>query len=462
MFKRIIPLVIALLVVGAPEASAQKFLEKLKQQVEKSYREATSGGKTRKPSGQQRQPAQKAPAQQQQKAPVVEYVPIPSGHAALFEPIGYATTRGQLGGKAFGPITKQSEVKAWEDSFQSIELSTNQRLVDEYLAYEEYLAVDRDYGWEGNYTRRDVARREIEARCKALSDYVTKLKYSKDPALSGNREGKDVMLSFGKLLDGEIYKRTLNSPIEPLKILLDKEVMEYFETYGGLEAAYLGERTKWYPYKEVETVGTSIEGLEGYVNLNGEIDIQGLKFSLKGNAATLKEIDAVNYTKSEVDVPGQIIRKGKSYTVTAIDDGAFAASVVKVVRLPDTIKEIRRDAFMNMPNLTNVKLPESLEKIGTGCFRDCKSLQEITITGTVSLIDFHCFNGCSSLKTVTLPSSIRIIEQMSFENCSSLTSINFPEGLTAINYHAFKGCRSLKNVELPSSLTNIDDSAFAQ
>ncbi len=466
MIRKIVTITIAVLIAAAPAASAQNFLDKVKKQAGKSIKEHVEkqikGSSQQKPAAkkpaQQKAPAQKAPSQKAKPA-AEKYVPLPEGHTAFFEPIGYPTTTGKLGGKAHLPITAESQVKSWVAAQQGVEFPTNQRLVDEFQEYEKALEGGKNR-WEGNMVRRDRVKEEILRRSAEIDNFVKKLKYSKNPDQTGNYEGKDVILSFAKLLDSEMYKRTLNSSIAPLKPFLKEETIAYLESYGDPAALHAAEKTKWYPYDKIESVQTSIEGLEGYVNLHGQIDVQGLRFTIKGKEAALTEVDAINLTAAELDIPGQIIRNGVSYPVTKIGDGTFSGTLVKVIRIPNTVKSFGRYAFLNMPNLTNIEISESLVELGMSCFENCPMLQEIVLPESVKKIDNFCFRDCKGLKSAKLPSSITDFGERAFQNCSALTTVNIPEGVKSIKYYAFFGCKNLTAVNIPQSVTSIGESAF--
>ncbi len=449
--KKTLSIILVLLVMGVQDIHAQNFLEKVTKQAGKAIIENLGKGK-------KKAPAAKAPAQQQKKQEA-KYTAIPAEHTALFEPAGYPSPRGRQGGKSVLPITAQSQISNWVASQVGVEFLTNERLVDEYIEYEKAL---EDWGnqYEGNVVRRDLVHDEILKRSREIDNFLGKLNFAKNPDQLGNYEGKDVALSLGAILEGEMYKRTLNSSIAPLKPYMRKETVEYLESHGDLATLHSEEKTSWYPYDEIEKVQTSIEGLEGMVNLSGQIDVHGLMFTIKGKEATLSDVDVINLTSEEVRIPGQIIRKGVSYPVTRIGGGAFAEVTARVVHIPNTVKVLERNAFLNMPNLTAVEIPESVTELGLSCFENCPELLEIRLPESVKKIDMFCFRDCKKLKTAVLPSVVDVLEKNVFEGCSSLASVTLPENLTTIPYKTFMGCKSLAEIKIPAGVTIIDDYAF--
>lgn len=135
---------------------------------------------------------------------------------------------------------------------------------------------------------------------------------------------------------------------------------------------------------------------------------------------------------------------------------------LETVDLPDTITEIRGQAFKNDTNLIEVKLPKNLKYLGGGAFYNCKSLKYIVIPDSVTEIGGEAFYNAKSLKIVKLPKNLSEIRGNTFENCTSLESIDIPDTVVRIGGHAFYGCYSLYNVNISknSLLNEIGSSAF--
>ena len=134
------------------------------------------------------------------------------------------------------------------------------------------------------------------------------------------------------------------------------------------------------------------------------------------------------------------------------------------VTLPDTIKEIRGQAFKNDKRLKEVKLPSELEYLGGGAFYNCTSLTNIVLPDTLSFMGGETFKNAKSLKSVKLSSRLTEIRGNTFENCSSLSKIDIPDTVTRIGGHAFHGCKSLISVTFTenSKLKEIGSSAFRE
>ena len=131
-----------------------------------------------------------------------------------------------------------------------------------------------------------------------------------------------------------------------------------------------------------------------------------------------------------------------------------------VAIIPDTVKEIGKEAFSRCKDLTSVVIPNSVTSIGEGAFRYCKGLTSVVIGNGVTRIEENAFNGCSGLTSVVIPNSVTSIGKDAFYNCSGLTSVVIPNSVTSIGKDAFSACRGLTSVEIPNSVTSIGEYAF--
>jgi len=190
----------------------------------------------------------------------------------------------------------------------------------------------------------------------------------------------------------------------------------------------------------------------------------------------------VSYKGKEehVTVPEQI--EGK--TVTAIAEKGFsnAASFLKTVTLPDTIKTIGQVAFQDCTLLTSINFPKSLSQIGMGAFRNCTSLKNaeivsdclnensteafymsgletITLGEEITYIPVYCFFS-TKITQIKLPSKVIEIGDRAFAGCR-LETVVLNEGLTTIGHKAFESNTSLKEIVIPKTVFKITEMAFS-
>ncbi len=157
---------------------------------------------------------------------------------------------------------------------------------------------------------------------------------------------------------------------------------------------------------------------------------------------------------AEVDgIPVTVIERVEWYSGIEED-----RQKVRQVTIPDTVKALGEEVFINMTKLAKVTLPSGLREIGTLAF-DNTGLTEITIPEGIAEIPEKAFASCSALKKVKLPSTLRTIGSEAFRGCK-LTALTLPEGLEKIGSEAFR-YNELKELEIPESVQEIGYAAFA-
>jgi hypothetical protein len=158
------------------------------------------------------------------------------------------------------------------------------------------------------------------------------------------------------------------------------------------------------------------------LTINGHIDARDFNF-IKWNCTSLEDIDISGCTIDEY-TGDKGTNEGYNYTYAAneIPLGAFfywissiingetitnpdgfsdeGMKTLKSVKLPPTIKAIRRNAFARAYNLTSINFPEGLEVLDYVSFRFCVSLEEIELPSTLKDIDLWALSGMNALTTV--------------------------------------------------------------
>ena len=191
-------------------------------------------------------------------------------------------------------------------------------------------------------------------------------------------------------------------------------------------------------------------------------------------------------------------------TVQVIDTGAFSASFIRSIRIPDSVTVIPYRAFRNCSRLKSVTLHDRITKIEAGAFSWCSGLPDLMIPASIAIesassednaafynvqhIEYHgssagapwgalwmnglrdgnfVFNGpardtivswIGHGSEVTIPSSVKVLNGSVFYN-AGLTSVTMPATMTTIGERAFQGC-NLSEINLPDSLTTIGANAF--
>ena len=126
------------------------------------------------------------------------------------------------------------------------------------------------------------------------------------------------------------------------------------------------------------------------------------------------------------------IREG----VEEIGDRAFAymneswggcrASSLHQVIMPDSLKYIGREAFMDC-NIWDIHIPEGVVEIDDEAFNNNQNTESVTLPSTLRRIGNSAFCTCG-MKSLYIPKSVEIIGEDAFTNCYRLTSIEVEEG----------------------------------
>lgn len=183
-------------------------------------------------------------------------------------------------------------------------------------------------------------------------------------------------------------------------------------------------------------------------------------------------------TKGDITKPIPEVING--LTVTRIGEKAFynQSTAPPSVKIPDTVVEIDKDAFMNTniseltlsanleiigpqafynAKLTSVELPNKLKYIGEGAFWN-NQLTEIVMPDSVEIIGKSAF-AYNKLQNVVLPKGLEEIPDGLFRE-NELISVNFlHEGIKRIGSYAFKN-NKIRELKLPESLERIGYETF--
>ena len=147
-------------------------------------------------------------------------------------------------------------------------------------------------------------------------------------------------------------------------------------------------------------------------------------------------------------------------------------------RIPDSVKKIDAEAFLNCKLIRSLTLPSGLEYIGENAFYNCGAISEINITSSVKYIGKNAFREsgvtkvhfedgfkietlegtfahCKSLKTVTY-GKVDIKNLISTYAGSGIKNVDIPESVERLSATYFlTDLSSVDELELPSGLVSI-------
>ena len=178
-------------------------------------------------------------------------------------------------------------------------------------------------------------------------------------------------------------------------------------------------------------------------------------------------------------VPQTITHQGNTYTVSAIAKAGFRYCDFATITLPNTIEEIREEAFAYCERMTTFTLPYLVTEIAPSTFLDCRSMlsflyfdssgNTVIANNSVTKIGDHAFDTCVSLTAFECPNTLTEIGQSAFQRCRALSRIFLPSkrvvnnvtNYITIRSYAFADCENLVWVYFEENLQTVEDYAFA-
>jgi len=109
---------------------------------------------------------------------------------------------------------------------------------------------------------------------------------------------------------------------------------------------------------------------------------------------------------------------------------------------------------------TDAVIPDGVKRIGREAFMDCKHLTSVTIPDSVTNIEYNAFWGCAGLINITVPNSVTDIGSCAFSHCTGLTSATIPDSVTWIYPFAFSGCENLTDIKISKANWESFDDRF--
>ena len=246
----------------------------------------------------------------------------------------------------------------------------------------------------------------------------------------------------------------------------------------------ISEETKTENGDEKETLGADIEEIDnsGAIDTQKESsteDVKDIKSEQNKGYTTqsIEEDSSGDYNYSVTDGKAIIIGYSGNDSVLIIPETLGGVPVTEIgasafngideiteVMIPNSVVEIKREAFSNCTGIEKVTLSNRLTYIGTAAFYGCEHLTSIEIPAsldsTTAEYDFTGVFEGSGLEKVTFEEGTEQIAESLFKNCTKIESIEIPETVVAIEKEAFSGCTGLKEISVPDTVTKIGLGAF--
>lgn len=277
--------------------------------------------------------------------------------------------------------------------------------------------------------RCEENRSEMGERTRALDNAVRYLNGSDD--------------EMPEVLESGAFKRAMQSDYSALYPSLKPETVTYLKS--------INRTTK-------EVTVTVYDGNSAYDN---RMNVDGMWFEVNPSERTAKllEMDNDESTGKDYTVPSSIRFAGHVFRVTEIGGSAFYEKKVKSVTLPMGLKSIGVNAFMSS-TISEINIPATVTNIGKGAFSNISTLKTISVPNSVKTIGHSCFVACTGLTEVKLPARLEKLENSMFRGCRSLTKVTLPQNIDMIDTGTFEDCKALTHIDLPQSVTTIGQNAF--
>jgi len=141
-------------------------------------------------------------------------------------------------------------------------------------------------------------------------------------------------------------------------------------------------------------------------------------------------------------------------------------TLIKTVKIGDSITDIWNNAFEGCTALTSIEIPSSVTWIHPNSFNDCSNLHYNEYDNAKYLGNrdnaYHVLMSPmnQSITSCEINCNTRVIAQFAFQYCTELKSIEFPNSLTTIGGYAFQECKGLTSIVIPDSVTSLGDRVF--
>lgn len=164
-------------------------------------------------------------------------------------------------------------------------------------------------------------------------------------------------------------------------------------------------------------------------------------------------------------LPTTVTYNDNTYTVTTIDESAFAACVGLTgdLVIPNTVTSIGNQAFDFCTGFNGtLTIPNSVIKIGEAAFYNCTGFTgDLVIPDSVIEISYSAFWNVGNTGSLILGNSLTTIYNSAFQECHFTGSLILPNSLTYIGASAFSDCTGFTGeLVLPNSLTYLGGQAF--
>lgn len=217
-----------------------------------------------------------------------------------------------------------------------------------------------------------------------------------------------------------------------------------------------------------------------YSYSNAVVEDNGVSYTLYYTNENKKEA-AISYNSggenTVINVPEaftSVNATGGTLTtiITAIYESGFANCTATKINLPNTIKQIGKQAFLSCTNLVTFAIPYQVKVIDVATFMNCTALTDISymnengdstkINNTITAINENAFTGCRRLSSFTMPNTLTYIGRSAFKGCVYLTRVILPSASSELEVddYAFANCNLMIMAYVPNNIKRFGEYVF--
>jgi len=192
------------------------------------------------------------------------------------------------------------------------------------------------------------------------------------------------------------------------------------------------------------------------------IKIGNFYYELSGTTAkVVKHADYSTFTQAFI--PSSVLYETHEYTVTSIDDNAFAGCTeLLAVSIPSSVTYVGNKAFANCTWLDSVawhpvRMYSTSYAYNTSPFYNDKKISKFMFGPTVQRIPAYLCYDLDGITELHFPDGLQFIANYAFSQMDGITNVTLPDGVSSMGSGPFSGCTHLASINIPSSLTAIPD-----
>ena len=204
----------------------------------------------------------------------------------------------------------------------------------------------------------------------------------------------------------------------------------------------------------------------GNLALAQTFTVGDLNYSLNYDATAAELTGHVNGSAAtgQLVIPDEVEYNGTMYPVETIGLDAFNGCIglTGTLVIPNSVKSIAAQAFMDCPGFTDLTLGNSVRVIGMSAFDGCSNLTgALILPPSLASLGNWAFFECSGFDELWIQSLVTDISMGCFMYCTGLTQAYIGGSIETIEEDAFYGCSALEELTIGPSVTEIGNGAFA-